>query len=39
MIRSKQTFVTLGLLSELGEIDRVFAGFRHLKESREQREL
>lgn len=25
------TFVTLGLLSELGEVDRVFARFRHLK--------
>ena len=25
------TFITLGLLSELGEVDRIFAGLRHLE--------
>ena len=26
----KRTFVSLGLLSELGEVDGVFTGLRHL---------
>ena len=25
-----RTFIAFGLLSELGEVDRVFTGFRHL---------
>jgi hypothetical protein len=29
------TFVSLSLLSELGEVDRIFTGLRHLKGERE----